>query len=234
MSDSDLLLQNVSDLTQYSGVAESAAPSNELGKDDFLQMLITQLRHQDPMDPMKDQDFIAQLAQFSSLEQMHNMNDNLSDNLTWNHLLSQTINNTMATSLIGKEIQATGNEAYLPEDGSTECHFRLGAYADTVSISVFDGSGAQVAKYEMNKLGEGDQVFEWDGRTINGERAQPGTYKFEISAVDSLGKDITVTPYKLGIVDGVQYVDGQAYLVVNGSQVSLGDVIAVGSGEEDG
>lgn len=234
MSNNDLLLGNVSDLTQYRGIPDSALASNELGKDDFLHMLITQLKHQDPMDPMKDQDFIAQLAQFSSLEQMQNMNDNLMDNLNWNHLLSQTINNTMATSLLGKEIQAVGNEAFLPEDGSAECHFRLGAFAETVTISVHDGSGALVGKYDLSKLGEGDQVFEWDGRTINGERAQPGTYSFDIRAVDSLGKSITVTPYKLGIVDGVQYVDGQAYLVVDGTQISLGDVIAVGTGEEDG
>lgn len=234
MSNNDLLLGNVSDLTKYSGTPASALPSNEMGKDDFLHMLITQLKHQDPMDPMKDQDFIAQLAQFSSLEQMQNMNDNLKDNLTWNHLLSQTINNTMATSLLGKEIQAVGNEAYLPEDGSAECHFRLGAFAETVTVSVYDGSGTLVGKYDLSKLGEGDQVFEWDGRTLNGERAQPGTYTFDISAVDSLGKDISVTPYKLGIVDGVQYVEGQAYLVIDGTQISLGDVIAVGTGEEDG
>ena len=67
MFDPDMLTQNVADLQAYNGLAQGAPPSQELGKEEFLKMLITQLRYQDPMDPMKDQAFIAQMAQFSSL-----------------------------------------------------------------------------------------------------------------------------------------------------------------------
>jgi len=234
MLDPDLLTQSISDLSTYTGVTQRPVPSQELGKDDFLQMLITQLRHQDPMEPMKDQDFIAQLAQFSSLEQMTNMNQNLTENLNWNYLLSQTINNTMATSLLGRQVKALGNEAYLPSDAGATLHYKLGAYAETVTIDIFDGSGSKVATYTVDKVGEGDQFFEWDGRTMHGENAQPGTYSFQVTAADSSGKDITVMPYTLGMVEGVQYIEGQAYLIIDGTKISLGSVIEVGTGGENG
>ena len=77
-----------------------------LDKDDFLELLIAKLSNQDPLDPMQDEDFVAQLAQFSSLEQLSNMNENLMQDIQWNYMLSQTISNTMATSLIGRTVRA--------------------------------------------------------------------------------------------------------------------------------
>ncbi len=232
MLDPDLLVQNVTDLTAYAGVAQGPVPTQELGKDEFLQMLITQLRHQDPMDPMKDQEFIAQMAQFSSLEQMVNMNRNLTENLNWNYLLSQTINNTMATSLLGREIKAIGDELYLPADGGAKLHYRLEAYAKSVTIDIFDGGGTKVATYTVDGVGEGDQFFEWDGRMTNGDTAQPGTYSFEVRATDQNGQNVALLPFRFGTVEGVQYSEGQAYLVVDGVRISLGDVIEVGTGDE--
>jgi flagellar basal-body rod modification protein FlgD len=234
MLDSDITAQDVSELTSYSGRAATSVPDQELGKDDFLQMLITQLRYQDPMDPMKDQEFIAQMAQFSSLEQLTNMNENLSDNLNWNYLLSQTINNTMATSLIGHEVKAIGNEVYLSDDGEVKLRYELGAYAESATIDILDGSGSKVASYTVSKVGEGEQTFEWDGRTLNGEDAQPGTYTFRVTAVGPDGQNVLATPFRSGLVEGVQYVDSQAYLVIAGTKISLGDVMEVGLGNEDG
>ena len=234
MLDPDVLLQNISDLTYYTGSSGASVPDQELGKDEFLKMLITQLRYQNPMDPMKDQEFIAQMAQFSSLEQMVNMNKNLTENLNWNYLLSQTINNTMATSLLGREIKAIGTDVYLSDEGGAKLHYELGAYAETATIDIFDGGGTKVASYTVSKVGEGDQVFEWDGKTLHGEQAQPGTYTFQVTAVGPDGEDVVVMPYRLGIVQGVQYVDGQAYLIVDGTKVSLGDVMEVGMRDENG
>ena len=234
MPDSDMLTQNINNLMPYTGTSQPSLPVQELGKDEFLQMLITQLRHQDPMDPMKDNDFISQMAQFSSLEQMTNMNENLTENLNWNYLLSQTINNTMATSLLGRQVKAAGNETYLSEDGAAKLNYKLGAFAETVTIDIFDGSGVKVASHTLNKIGAGDQIFEWDGKTLSGDQAQAGTYTYAVSAKGPSDENIVATPYMLGIVEGVQYVEGQAYLIVDGIKVSLGDVIEVGTGDENG
>jgi len=72
-------------------------------------------------------------------------------------------------------------------------------------------------------------VFEWDGWTMNGERAEAGTYSFEVTATNANGDAITATPFILGVADGVQYQNGQAYIVIDGASVALGDVIEVGA-----
>lgn len=234
MSDSDLLVQNVADLTPYTGLPTDNIPNTELGKDEFLQMLVAQLRYQDPLEPLKDQEFIAQMAQFSSLEQMQNMNQNLTDNLNWNYLLSQTINNTMATSLLGRQVKANGDSVYISEDEPADLHFKLGGFAETVTIDVYDGSGKKVATHTMEQVGEGDQKWEWDGTLTSGDRAQAGTYTYTVTATDTAGNEVVATPFMMGIVTGVHYIDGQAYLLVDGTKISLGDVIEVGTGDENG
>ncbi|NIS39011.1 flagellar hook capping protein, partial [Candidatus Saccharibacteria bacterium] len=77
-----------------------------LGKDDFLKMLVTQLNYQDPLNPMESTDFSAQLAQFSSLEQLSNIDETLQASLEANYLLATSINNTMAATIIGKQVRA--------------------------------------------------------------------------------------------------------------------------------
>jgi len=227
MSITDIPSQSIADMSMFTGT-QSKGPVHNLGKDEFLQMLITQLRHQDPMNPVDDQSFIADLAQFSSLEQMSNMNETLKENLDWNFVLSQTINNTMATSIIGHQVKAAGNEMYLPNDGSTNLNYNLSGYAENATIDIFDGSGKKVATYTLENVGKGDQVFEWDGKLSGGAQAQAGTYSFSINATNANGDAITATPYILGTAEGVQYSNGQAYLVIDGAIIPLGDVIEVG------
>ena len=82
---------------------------NELGKEEFLKLLVTQLRYQDPLSPMDNEAFIAQLAQFSSLEQMQNMNENLKTNMDTDLFMAQSISNSMVTALIDKEVKIQTN-----------------------------------------------------------------------------------------------------------------------------
>lgn len=89
--------------------ANQAAASAVMGKDDFLRLLVTQLGNQDPLNPMDGQEFAAQLAQFSSVEQLLNISDVLAQNGEMNGLLAQSINSGVASGLIGKTVQASGN-----------------------------------------------------------------------------------------------------------------------------
>ncbi len=225
----DLVINSVSDMATYDPNAPGAVDHiKSMGKEEFLKMLIAQLENQDPLDPMEDKEFISQMAQFSSLEQMQNMNANLEENLNWNYLLSQTINNTMSTSLIGKDVKASGNQFYLGESSDAALKFKLDAFAAETTVNVYDGVGELVDTIQVHNLGAGDQTVRWDGLVQAGDRAPMGEYTFEVSAKTVDGKDIYATPYIFGRVDGVQYVDAQAYLVVNGAQVPLSDVLEVG------
>jgi len=233
MSD-DLLISSVDDLTTYDPTATTVEVADQtLGKDEFLTLLVAQLQNQDPMEPMDDTEYIAQLAQFSSLEQMQNMNDNLEENLNWNYLLMQTINNTMSTSLLGKEIKASGNQFYLGSESDGTLQFKLAAYAATTTINIYDGSGNLVDTLQVQGLGAGNQTVNWDGILQAGDRAPTGEYTFEITAETSDGTSVTVTPYIFGIVEGVEYEDAQAYLIVDGAQIPLSDVVEVGEATSD-
>ena len=86
---------------------------NNMGKDAFLELLVTQLRYQDPLKPMENTEFLAQLSQFSSLEQLWNVNETLGQNVD----LTQSVNNALMTNLIGKEVKVSGNVLYW-EDGA--------------------------------------------------------------------------------------------------------------------
>ena len=110
--------------------AATQAAKKVLGKDDFLRLLVAKLSNQDPLNPIQDEDFASQLAQFSSLEQLSNMNDNLTQDMQWNYLLSQTINNTMATSLIGRTVRADSSQVYLETAGTSDLYLNLDRTAE--------------------------------------------------------------------------------------------------------
>ena len=97
-----MAVEAIGSVTQQAATA-AASKRNDLGKMDFLKLLIAQLRHQDPLKPLEDKDFIAQLAQFNSLEQMMNLNQNFEKAQKWQML-------TQSTSLIGKSVAAIDTE----------------------------------------------------------------------------------------------------------------------------
>ena len=87
----------------------ATASSSTLGKDDFLKLLVEQLKNQDPMNPLDGTEFASQLAQFSSVEQLSNMNSNLEASVSTNQLITQSIKNSLATTIISKKIKTTKN-----------------------------------------------------------------------------------------------------------------------------
>jgi len=139
---------------------QSAAGPKAMGKDDFLNLLITQLQNQDPLNPADSTEFTAQLAQFSSLEQLGNVNDNLMELKNF----QAATNNSQAVSLIGKTITAEGNFIQLSAAGaSAECNFELEEDADQVAVSIYDNTGEFVADFEHQHMDAGQHSLFWDG-----------------------------------------------------------------------
>jgi len=201
-----------------------------LGKDDFLQLLVTQLRHQNPFEPMEDKEFIAQLAQFSSLEQLQNLNSNVMANSDLDYLLSQTISNSMATQLIGKEIVASGNSLELANQNNPRISYRLIDDASKVTIKIFDSDGNLVRTLEQTDKSSGINHLNWDGKNDSGSQVPSGDYTFSVSAENSAGEAVTAMALRTGYVDGVTYSNGIAYLMINGEKIPLGDIIEVSGG----
>ncbi|MBN2227390.1 MAG: flagellar hook capping protein [candidate division Zixibacteria bacterium] len=211
----------------YSYGTNGTSDSSVLGKDDFLQLLVTQLTNQDPLEPMSDTEYIAQLAQFSSLEQLQNLNDSMEAGLNWDYLQLQTINNTMATNLIGKDVRATYSSVYLDDNNMPQINFTVDQYAAKVHIKILNEDGGVVRTLTMEDLVAGEHSIEWDGRDGNHNRMENGTYTISITATDADGDSLSPSTYIEGRVDGIVYRNGSAYLQIDGLEIGLSNVEAI-------
>ena len=202
-------------------------PTRALGKDDFLKLLTVQLQHQDPLSPVENEDFIAQLAQFSSLEQLESINTNLQNSIDLDLILTQVLNNTAAAGLIGKTVIADGGAVYLDESGSSEIHFDLASAADHVVIRITDESGALVQTLREGSLSEGRHQVSWNGEDAQGNRRSEGAYKVEIEAYDPEDNLIDVTSLLVGEITGVRFDNGEARLLVAGLELGIGEILEI-------
>jgi flagellar basal-body rod modification protein FlgD len=206
---------------QTSTTSTSASTDSEdiLGKDTFLTLLVAQLRHQDPLNPMEGTEFTAQLAQFSSLEQLQNVNDNMS-----NMQVTQEEDLIFkAMGFMGKEVDVLGSELTLTENAIAKGGFSLEASGDCV-VTVFDVYGKAVKNIPMGYMEPGTHSFEWDGTSDNGDVLEEGTYNFAVTAVDSAGQELSVESFISGLVDRVNIEGGTPMLYVGDVPVALPNV----------
>jgi flagellar basal-body rod modification protein FlgD len=209
--------------TSSTQALSSLTGRNAVTKESFLQLLITQMRYQDPLSPMDNQEFLAQLAQFSSLEQMQNLNDKYDSSMA----LTQSLNNSAAAGLIGRQVRASGDTLSLGSSGGVEVGYYLQADAAEVSISVTDSTGKIVRGLTSTDGGSGSHRLTWDGRDDAGSRLPAGSYTFKVTAKDEDGAAVTASSVVSGTVSGVTYRNGSAYLLVDGREVSLSEVLEV-------
>lgn len=197
-----------------------------LGKDDFMKMLLSQLKNQDPLSPMEGTEFASQLAQFTSLEQLSNMNASLNTSIEANYLLTQSVNNTMMASLIGKEVKLIGNIVdYTGQDNIT-MGYKLPAEAHSVTINIYD-SNKRLVKTISGEKEVGDHKVLWDFTDNDGKKVDEGSYSFEISAKANNGNDITTEFYKWGYIDSVRYTEQGTKLVSGDQEYLLSEVFEI-------
>jgi len=194
-----------------------------LGKDDFLTLLLTQLQNQDPLNPADSTEYTAQLAQFSSLEQLSNVNTNLEDI----QLYQASLNNAQAVSFIGKEILALGDAVQVQDGVASACQFELSADAGGVVVNIYDSVGNFVNAMEQGAMGAGRQSVMWDGTDQHGNRVADGGYRFEVMAVDANDLDVGAATYSSGIVDGVTFIQGTTYFLIGNQKIPIGDIVEV-------
>ena len=205
----------------------SAVGSAAMGKDEFLKLLTVQLQYQDPLSPLENEEMLAQLAQFSSLEQLENMNANLQNNLDLNLILTQVLNNTAAAGLVGKTVVAGADEVVLDSSGSAEIGLDLETAAERVVVTIKDASGTTVRTIEAQDLAAGRNEVGWDGKDSDGRSLAEGTYTVSVEAFDGDGNALVARTLATGEVTSVRFKNGEAYLVVNGQEISIADVLEI-------
>jgi len=189
--------------------------------DTFLTLLTTQLKNQDPLEPLDSSEFTNQLVQFSAVEQNIATNENLEQ------LLNLTFANfaTDAVGYIGKEVVAESPRAVLT-DGNAQWGFELDGPADNVQLFVTDAAGRLVYTEDRQNI-SGNQTFTWDGKDTTGRQLSDGTYTLRVIAQDAAENEVPVTMKQSGVVSAVEFDNNTPVLTVNGSGIQLSDVITV-------
>ncbi len=201
----------------------AASSQATLSKDQFLKLLIEQLKHQDPLSPMQNTEFTSQMAQFSQLEQLYNVNTNL--NTMAQASISQ--NNAQSLGLIGKQVKAAGNSVDVSNGAACALSFNLPQAATDAAVSISDANGNVVATIDAGAKASGDNTVTWDGRDASGQPVASGTYTFSVNAHDLTGNYIPATTYMLGIVKSVSIQNGVSYLNLGNTKIQLGDIMEV-------
>ena len=196
-----------------------------LGRDDFLILLVAQLKHQDPLNPLDGTDFTAQLAQFSSLEQLFTANDRLTD-ISESMDLQKTGD---VLDYIGKTVKTTDNTILVENGETAPGAYNLEDKAD-VTVFILNDDGLEVRRIYAGWQNAGEHDLVWDGRDNDGRMVDDGVYTFELEARDKEGFVVPHNTYLTGEVTGVTYERGMPYLMVGNNLVSPSSVVEVGRG----
>jgi len=200
----------------------STKEDKDLGRDEFMHLFLAQLNHQDPLNPMDTTQFSSQLAQFSTLEQLFNVNENLKSieeiqsNDSWYQVLD----------LIGKEIQANSDNIYLDGKTATTGSFSMEEPAECV-VQIKDQEGYTVREIYLGVLDPGTHSFEWDGLDSNGDVHSSGLHSYQVSAVSRSGDIISVDKHIKGIVNRVNLNGNEPVIYVNDTPLGMSQIIDV-------
>lgn len=210
------------DSTSTEVLSKEEVSKSQLGKDDFLKLLLAQLQHQDPLNPADNTEFVAQLAQFSSLEQMTQMNSNLLKSLESNTQMSEAVNNAMLISYIGKDVTAETSAFQFDGDNPSALNFTVDSDIQSGTLTIFNADETAVVEIALDGYAAGENAIEWNGVTKFGTIAKAGSFSYEVDAYDVLGNKIDATYAFSGKVDGVTFNDGAAHLKIGDVLIPFG------------
>jgi len=199
-------------------VTSQTTTTKTLGKDDFMKLLLAQLKNQDPLKPLDGTDFAAQLAQFSSLEQLSNMNTELK-NLSVNQM---TMNYAQSVNMIGKDVVTNTGNSLVVGGPTTDLNYKLATDAQSVTITILDKEGKLVKTWDETAQKAGMNKVTWDTSDV-----EKGDYTFQVIAKDSKGQTVSVDTMTSGLVTAVHFRNNQILATVGGKEVPLSSIIEV-------
>jgi len=195
--------------------------SKELDKNAFLLLLVTQLKNQNPLQPMENREFIAQLTQFSTLEQITNMTKSIQDFLK----LQQGSLQAQAASLIGKHVVVQSNQIAVSNQRAESIVFDLDERAPVV-VRIYDSNGNLVKQATSGVLDKGTHAYVWDARNDAGLPVADGTYTYTVSKITASG-EVLIGGVQAGVVESVKFKNNQIHIFVNGKEYPLASVIEI-------
>ncbi|VAW18342.1 Flagellar basal-body rod modification protein FlgD [hydrothermal vent metagenome] len=189
--------------------------------DTFLKLLTTQLKNQNPLEPLDTNQFTQQLVEFSAVEQAVKSNDLLSK------LVAANAASTTGTAIgyIGKSVEASGTATTL-KSGNANWTYEINQAAPEASITIRNAAGTIVFT-ELTELDAGTNTYNWDGTTSSGGTAPEGAYSITIDAKDENGSNISVSTTITGEVTGVEFDGAEPVLIVGTSRINLSSVKSV-------
>ncbi|WDY59453.1 flagellar hook assembly protein FlgD [Pseudomonas sp. PSKL.D1] len=226
---------NLNDVLSASGVSTgtkktttdtaSSTGTDSLGKDAFLQLLVTQMQHQNPLDPQENGEFVAQLAQFSSLEGITSLNESVTS-ITNAMASSQAL---QASSLVGRSVVVQNDKAIVDTAESFNAQFVVPQAISEAKVTIKDSEGNTVKTIELGEQAAGYADFIWDGTNSSGEKVDPGTYTFTATTTVD-GESVQMNTLLPAKVTSVSFnATGEMVLNLAGvGKVSLSDVQTIG------
>ncbi|NCG19843.1 MAG: hypothetical protein GWP91_12615 [Rhodobacterales bacterium] len=199
------------------GSAEVDETAGELGRQSFLNLLTVQLQNQDPLNPIKNEDFVAQLATFSSLEQLIGIQE--STDAVYTGIAA--MNNSTMTNMLGRDVVALGNQNAYTGPGDDVFHFQTGEPMSGGKIVITNENGTVVHTAALGANDTGENSYTWDGLDQNGQQVADGIYTFSVTATNSDGGDLPVDELIVGTVTEMDYSSGIPVPSIEGIAVDL-------------
>lgn len=201
-----------------------AVGKQELDRQDFMTLFITQMQHQDPMSPMESYEMASQLAQFSTMEASLKVADKMEELLDYQ--ISQ--NNLQLLTLIDKDVQTFGQEVGVVSGAASPINFVMTEAAASATLYIYDANGSLIKSMDLGYQSAGEQQVSWDGTNNNGDPVADGLYSYSIDALTAEGKPVETEYRSTGRVTALEFNSGKATLTVDGYlKRSVGDVLSV-------
>ena len=205
--------------------ATAIAPGGKMGKDEFLKLLVAQLKNQDPMNPSNGQEMAAQLAQFSSLEQLTQIGTTLETQGGYLQGVIGSLAASGAQQAIGKPIVAYGEHVYVPKEGQAAVRFTAGGGGGVATLRIFDETGKVIASRPLGTVKAGDHDVALGDMTRG---LDEGWYTYSVDVVDPAGKAVPATTYTSAVPDGLRYTPEGPMLTAGGLSIPYGAVVQIG------
>lgn len=196
--------------------------SSTLDKEAFLLLLITELKNQNPLDPMDNKEFIAQLTQFSTLEQITNMTKSIQDFLS----LQEGALQAQAASLIGKYAAVQTNQIAVKDGTAESIVFDLDIAAPVV-VRIYDSNGNLIREATSSTLDAGTHAYVWDARDSSGLQVKDGVYTYVVSKINSDGTETEIGGIEGGKIESVKFRNNQIYVYIGGREYPLASIVEI-------